>query len=195
MRSSSCIRDARSQYNLFRYITRFKNAVASHPSLRDLVTSLHDWLEAWITATSSNPPSFDDSIVNAPTQGRHFVIERLRALVDRLVAIVDRKHRDNERAKKPSSIVAQISASNDGVLAALHNAYEGPGELRPGGPRHDNDYVNIEDIQIAPTHEELTSPHQPFLPANMYGAPHPLPNESMEQLLDIQFRLLREELT
>ncbi|KAI0779559.1 hypothetical protein C8Q74DRAFT_1217042 [Fomes fomentarius] len=180
---------------LFEYITRFKNAVASHPSLRDLVKSLHDWLEAWITAISSNPPAFDDSIVNAPTQGRHFVIERLRALVDRLVAIVDRKHRDNERAKKPSSIVTQISASNDGVLAALHNAYEGPGELRPGGPRHDNDHVNIEDIQIPPTHEELTSSHQPFLPANMYGAPHPLPNESMEQLLDIQFRLLREELT
>ena len=82
-----------------------------------------------------------------------------------------------------------------GSVAALHNAYEGPGAARPEGPRHDNDYINIADIQIAPTHAELTSPLHPFLPANLFGAPHPLPPESMEQLLDIQFRLLREELT
>ncbi|EJF65241.1 P-loop containing nucleoside triphosphate hydrolase protein [Dichomitus squalens LYAD-421 SS1] len=181
---------------LFEYITRYKNAVATHPSLRDFVTSLHGWTEAWIEGISADPPTFDDPIAKAPQLARHFVIERLRGLVDRLVAIVDRKHRDNERGKQPlrNPIVA-MSASNEGILAALHNAYEGPGILRPGGPRHNNDFVNIADIQIAPTHEELTSLLQPFLPANLYGAPHPLPSESMEQLLDVQFRLLREELT
>ncbi len=179
-----------------RYITRFKNAVATHPTLLDLVKDLHEWTETWIAGISSTPVTFEDLIADAPQQARHFVIERLRALVGRLVAIVDRKHRDNERAKQPiRTMISLPSSSNEGVLAALHNSYEGPGELRPGGPRHDNDFVNISDVQIGPTHEELTSPHQPFLPANMYGAPHPLPSESMEQLLDIQFRLLREELT
>ncbi|RPD78077.1 hypothetical protein L226DRAFT_610076 [Lentinus tigrinus ALCF2SS1-7] len=181
---------------LFEYITRFKNAVATHPSLPDLVKALQKWTEAWIDGISSTPVTFDDPIAIAPQQARHFVIERLRALVDRLVAIVDRKHRDNERAKQPPRTAISVTCTNnEGILAALHNSYEGPGDLRPGGPRHDNDFVNISDIQIGPTHEELTSPHQPFLPANLYGAPHPLPSESMEQLLDIQFRLLREELT
>ncbi|KAI6021428.1 hypothetical protein BKA83DRAFT_166314 [Pisolithus microcarpus] len=47
----------------------------------------------------------------------------------------------------------------------------------------------------APTHEELMCPIEPFLPATLYDAPHPASAESMERLLDIQFRLLREELT
>ena len=185
-----------ADHALSRYITRFKNAVTTHPSLPDLVKALQHWTQTWVDGISSTPVAFDDSIVNTPQQARHFVIERLRALVDRVVAIVDRKHRDNERVQHPVRIAMSVtSTSNEGVLAALHNSYEGPGELRPGGPRHDNDFVNISDIQIGPTHDELTSPHQPFLPANLYGAPHPLPSESMEQLLDIQFRLLREELT
>ena len=179
-----------------RYITRFKNAVATHPSLLGLVTSLNGWTEAWIEGISTTPATFADPIVNVPEQTRRLVIERLRSLVSRLVAIVDRKHRDNERVKlPPRNPVILAGTLNEGVLAALHNAYEGPGPLRPDGPRHDNDFVDIADIQIAPTHGELTSPLQPFLPANLFGAPHPFPSESMAQLLDIQFRLLREELT
>lgn len=127
------------------------------------------------------------------------MVDRLRELVERLISIVDRKQRDIERATQPNQSLLPLHGllthANEGILAALHNAYQGPGTLRTEGPRHDNDFVNIADIQIAPTHGELTSPLQPFLPANMYGAPHPLPTESMEQLLDIQFRLLREELT
>lgn len=181
---------------LLRYITRFKNAVAMHPSLQELVSDLRSWTDTWINAISCSPPSFDDSILNVPVQARHFVVERLRELVNRVVAIVDRKHRDNERSKQPARpVVSLTSSSNEGILAALHNSYEGPGSIRPGGPRHDNDFVDIADIQIAPTDGELKSTQQPFLPANMYGAPHPLPSETMEQLLDIQFRLLREELT
>ncbi|KAI0369710.1 P-loop containing nucleoside triphosphate hydrolase protein [Pilatotrama ljubarskyi] len=183
---------------LFEYITRFKNAVATHPSLRPLVQSLSDWTETWITAISSTPPTFDDPLVKAPAQARRFVLDRLHELVGRLLSIVDRKQRELDRSKQPqpdSLVVPSGAPANEGILAALHNAYQGPGTLRPEGPRHDNDFINIGDIQIAPTHDELTSPLQPFLPANLYGAPHPLPAESMEQLLDIQFRLLREELT
>lgn len=179
-----------------RYIARFNNAVATHLTLRELATKLNTWTEAWIEGISTTPPIFADPVVSASQQARHLVIERLRALVGRLVAIVDRKHRDSERGKQPLRNPAVLSStSNQGILAVLHNAYEGPGSLRPNGPRHDNDFVDIADIQIAPTHEELTSHLHPFLPADLFGAPHPCPSESMEQLLDIQFRLLREELT
>ncbi|KAH9895168.1 P-loop containing nucleoside triphosphate hydrolase protein [Cubamyces lactineus] len=183
---------------LFEYLTRFKNAVATHPYLRHFIQLLREWTNAWVSAVSSDDFTFDDPLSKAPEEARRVLVVRLQELVERLVSIVDRKHRDLERTKNPNRDVHSLrglATANEGVVAALHNAYQGPGTLRAEGPRHDNDFVNIGDIQIAPTHGELTSPLQPFLPANLYGAPHPLPPESMEQLLDIQFRLLREELT
>jgi hypothetical protein len=89
---------------------------------------------------------------------------------------------------------------------------EGPGALREGGPRHDNDHVYIEDICIIPTHQELVGAlyslsdivshdcliklckSPPYLPANIFGAPHLFAESSMERLLDVQYRLYREEL-
>lgn len=40
------------------------------------------------------------------------------------------------------------------------------GTLRPGGRRHDNDYVDFTAISIVPTEAELLCPLDPFLPAN-----------------------------
>ena len=79
-------------------------------------------------------------------------------------------------------------------LSRLAHTYEPPGTLRDGGPRHDNDFTDIEDIRIAPTHEELLCPVAPYLPAFLPTAPHHLPEDSMQRHLDIQFRLLREEM-
>lgn len=77
----------------------------------------------------------------------------------------------------------------------LTNTYEPPGTLRDGGmPRHDNDFTDICDIRIAPTHEELLCPLPPYLPVFLPTAPHHLPVDSMQRHLDIQFRLLREEM-
>lgn len=81
-----------------------------------------------------------------------------------------------------------------GLLLQIHVIHEPPGQLRAGGPRHENDHESIEDIRIVPPHSELASTTWPYLPGNIAGAPHHLPSESMERLLDIQFRLLREEL-
>ena len=84
--------------------------------------------------------------------------------------------------------------TGDGTIEAFWNDYSGSGSLCPGGPRHDNEFLNIGQIRIAPTREELVCREQPLLPANIYGAPHPFPPDSMERHLDIHFRLLREEL-
>lgn len=171
--------------------------MATHPSLRPLVLKTQEWANAWLDGISSDPPTFDDPFKAAPSNAREHIARHMRGKIDRLVAIVDREHSKLERSLHPgaSDTVRKHDRSREGLVAALLNSYEGPGDERAEGPRHDNDFVDIEKIRIAPTHEELICPVEPFLPGNFHEAPHPLPAESMERLLDIQFRLLREELT
>lgn len=182
-----------------RCLTRFKNAVALYPRLASLVRNLRGWVSTWIEGISAVPPLFDDPFRNANTAARDHITSHLTSKIDRLLAIVDREQakvdRQQDRADSTLGSFAQRPGRNEGIIAALHTAYEGPGETRRDGPRHDNDHLEIDQIRIAPTHQELISPLSPFLPANLWDAPHPLPSESMERLLDIQFRLLREELT
>lgn len=179
-------------------MTRFKNVLVTHPPLRPLVLSLRQWMNAWVAGIISTPPTFDDPLATTSSSARDHIIQHLNGQVDRLVSIVERKNGEMERIEQRMRDLALAAtpsrAVSEGLLAALENAYEGPGQLRREGPRHDNDFVDVSDIRIAPTHGELTCRSPPFLPANFYGAPHPLPSESTERLLDIQFRLLREEL-
>ncbi|RIA88937.1 hypothetical protein C1645_739024 [Glomus cerebriforme] len=72
-------------------------------------------------------------------------------------------------------------------------SYDLPGELSKDGIRHDNDYVNISDIYIIPTREEILCDRQPFLPSSLPNTPHFLP-DGVARLLDTQFRLLREDM-
>jgi hypothetical protein len=184
-----------NQTHFNRCLTRFKNATATYPQLIPLVKCLCRWNEVWATGVSSVTPRFDD-VLKDNKGARDHIISHLKGKMERLVSIVDREQAKFDRLLRntmPTSTKTS-HASNEGLLAALHTTYDGPGELRVQGPRHDNDFVDIQDIRVAPTHDELVCHSPPFLPANIYGAPHPLPLESMERLLDIQFRLLREEL-
>ncbi|KAJ7163577.1 hypothetical protein C8R43DRAFT_1171786, partial [Mycena crocata] len=178
-------------------LTRFKNASATYPNLVTMVRNLQTWTTTWIDGICMSPPTFDNPFREATTTTRDQIIGHLRAKVDRLVAIVDREQgridRANQQHAAPSFRLSDIS--QEGVVAALNITYEGPGALRPLGARHDNDFSEIADIRVAPTHDELISRLPPFLPGNFRDAPHHLPAEGMERLLDIQFRLLREELT
>ncbi|KAJ7045696.1 hypothetical protein C8F04DRAFT_1065834 [Mycena alexandri] len=179
----------------FEILTRFKNASATYPNLVPIVRNLKTWTETWIEGISMS--SFDDPFKEAGPSTRDQITSHLRAKVDRLVAIVDREQGRIDRASQ-QRIAAPFplpDRSHEGVVAALNITYEGPGPLRAQGPRHDNDFADIADIRVVPTHEELTCRISPFLPGNFHDAPHHLPVESMERLLDIQFRLLREELT
>jgi hypothetical protein len=130
---------------------------------------------------------------------KEITLDRLQKQLNRLSHIVQREsamndghpannnlgHSDNEQ------LVLQVSTPN-----GLELDYEPADHLRirEVGPRHDNDFENIHSIKIAPTQDEMLSAVAPFLPANIPGAAHHLPDGSMERLLDIQFRLLREEL-
>ncbi|KAG9309778.1 hypothetical protein JVU11DRAFT_10152 [Chiua virens] len=177
-------------------LVRFKNAVATYPRLATLVANLRVWFVKWMTGICSSPPIFDNPFQSIPVPVRDLLLGTLREKVNRLESIVNR---EREKEARPSSHRNAFSGlngiSNAGVIAALHSNYDPPGELRLDGPRHDNDFVDIQEIRVAPTHQELTCRTQPFLPASLFDAPHPAPADSMQRLLDGQFRLLREELT
>lgn len=184
--------------HLFRCLTRFKNAVAIHPRLAPLIRNLESWVITWTEGVSAVPDVFDDPFKSVSAEARDHVIHHLKGKVTRMMAIVDREQGKLDRASQKTSSASLLrggTLSNEGIIAALRTTYDGPGTDRPEGPRHDNDHLEIDQIRVAPTHEELISRIPPFLPSNFYGAPHPLPPDSMQRLLDIQFRLLREELT
>nr|GAT43007.1 predicted protein [Mycena chlorophos] len=179
----------------FEILTRFKDATSKHPGLPTTVRDLRDWTEVWISGVTATPAAFGDPFVDTPASARDHILRHLRSQINRLITIVDREQGRAERMA-PAAVSRQ-PRSQEGLAAALQALFEtdGPGELRESGPRHDNDCADISHIQVAPTHEELISRVAPFLPGNFHGAPHHLAAESMERLLDIQFRLLREELT
>ncbi|KAG9004570.1 hypothetical protein FRB90_010846 [Tulasnella sp. 427] len=181
---------------LFEYCTRFKTAVSRHPEFSPLVKKLGEWFKTWSDGIQSANPDFNEPLATADLRNREFTIKQLRRPLEALEDVVDRAERATRRlAERPRELHARNNA--EGQLASLVDlslSYQGPGELRDEGPRHDNDFESIADIRIAPTHDELCSPLTPFLPANFPGAPHHLPPQSMERLIDIQFRLLREEL-
>ena len=75
-----------------------------------------------------------------------------------------------------------------------------PGTLRVEGPRHDNDKEDFRSIRILPTKEEMVSREDPYLPLQYLMQPHSYPRGSefaptpVDRHLDIQFRLLREDM-
>lgn len=66
----------------------------------------------------------------------------------------------------------------------------GPGNNGRGQPRHDNDFQDIQNIQILPTFAEVTSTVPEYLPHLDSTTWH---KEDMPGLLDRHFRLLRED--
>ena len=116
--------------------------------------------------------------------------------MERLRTIIGREHHATEsRRVVTKKVVVSEAEKVQALLMRLEQSYDPPGDLRPGGARHNNDFANIVQIRICPTSEELMCPVIPHLPVCVPGAPHHLPAGSMERQLDIQFRLLREDLT
>ncbi|KAF8639511.1 hypothetical protein AX17_001416 [Amanita inopinata Kibby_2008] len=181
---------------LFECLTRFKNAISVYPEMTPTVRKLQVWLDAWIEGIMATPPKFNDSSLNNISTRDH-ILSHLRGRVRSVTAIIDREQArlDRQRKDTKASPMATHIPSHEGLLAMIDSTYDGPGDLSKSGSRHDNDFSDIYDIRTAPTHGELVCTREPYLPVNIFGAPHHLPSESMQKLLDIQFRLLREEFT
>ncbi|KAH8998206.1 hypothetical protein EDB86DRAFT_3148849 [Lactarius hatsudake] len=181
---------------LSQYLARVKSAIKNHPELRDLVEDIFSWFNIWTAAVRASPPMFRDPITSSSPQIRNLTLGELEKDISRLSQIVGREYGDTEKLRRrvPNG---RFTAGQrlEALTSRLEQAYDPPGTLRDGGePRHDNDFTDIRDIRIAPTNEELLCSFPPYLPVFLPSAPHHLPKNSMERHLDIQFRLLREEL-
>lgn len=166
-------------------MTRYKDAV-THSGLGEFISLLHERFATWSNHVNSETLSPDD------THWWSCIRPFIERGLDRLSSILGRtdvRFRDDK--VNVSSTKHRVGSVHVDQLAMT---YIGPGTHRADGPRHNNDHVDIKDIRIAPTHEELTTDIPPYLPYNIPGAPHPYPPSSMQHLLDVHFRLLREEL-
>lgn len=70
----------------------------------------------------------------------------------------------------------------------------GPGKLSSHGVRHDNDHVDIRDIQILPTTDEILCRKLPYMPRKDDNTMHHL-LPGQRRLMDINFRQLRYDST
>ncbi|KPI35054.1 NFX1-type zinc finger-containing protein 1 [Cyphellophora attinorum] len=75
-------------------------------------------------------------------------------------------------------------------VASFDLVVDGPGSLRPKGPRHSNDHQNISHIKILPSNDELGALHTEYLPVVDPKKSH-LPG--LAGVVDRNFRLLRED--
>ena len=166
-------------------MTRYKAAIREHSSIPQLVDHIKKWFETW----SASSQLFKDSWAPETDQARKHTIATLRRDLGRVCDIVARERATVQRYQP------NIRRTDEaGLQLAILATYTPPGHLRPEGPRHDNDHADILQIRVEPSHAELVCTVAPYLPANMPVAPHHHRSDSMERLLDIQFRLLREEL-
>jgi hypothetical protein len=172
-------------------MNRYKRAAVDHSELATFIQDLTEWYDTWRAGVLAPSPKFADSL--DPVQSSpEAILGHLRKGIERLQDIVGRNN-ISHRFQGPSTVLSGTS-DHAHTVQRLQLIYEGPGTELEGGPRHDNDHVSISDIKIAPTHDELVSTLAPYLPYNIPGAPHSYPSSSMQRLLDIHFRLLREEL-
>jgi len=174
---------------------RFKTALETYPQLNELVEHLTEWFNIWEAGVLSHPPTFQDPVTSDPETCR-LTVQTLSETIERLRTIIGREHHATESKRVVTKkVVLSEAERTQALLTRLEQAYDPPGHLRPEGPRHNNDFADIEQIRICPTSDELMCPVAPYLPVTVPGAPHHLPAGSMERNLDVQFRLLREDLT
>ncbi len=91
----------------------------------------------------------------------------------------------------------RVTALNLNLLAVeerpIHHAFDqdGPGYLSAHGPRHDNDHLNFQDVQILPTIDEILAVYRPpYMPKKAIQEPNHL-EPGPQRLLDTLFRHLR----
>jgi hypothetical protein len=101
-------------------------------------------------------------------------LSRLEAQVGYLQAQDELRERQR-RGREERAAGARRARELFGAAAAAAAEPPGPGEHRPGGPRHDNDKADIADIDLVPTQQEVLSEEAPFLPRNRPGTVAHLP--------------------
>ncbi|KAF8951398.1 hypothetical protein BGZ52_012085, partial [Haplosporangium bisporale] len=160
-----------------------------------LITRIHDARATLVTTvmTLVAQAQMCAQISNGTDRDR-FINKILAREVNRLQKIVS----DTKDAIIPflDETVADLNVrpANEHNMVHLRNTYDPPGKISAKGPRHDNDFVDISEISLLPTQQEITCSREPFLPSNgIQDAPHFLAHGWKRQV-DIHFRLYREDM-
>ncbi|KAL9528303.1 NFX1-type zinc finger-containing protein [Sphaerulina musiva] len=127
------------------------------------------------------------------------IVETFAAILDGLpentTFAMHKVRKDLERLQQRLGIGQALPDRQDtqrptGARATFQLARELPGELSEEGRRHDNDYVNIDQISILPTLEEIQNARNEYLPI---ADPREWHFGGILGLVDRHFRLLRED--
>lgn len=161
--------------------------------LIEVITELNELFEIYATDMLFASPTFVDTYSSHELRARTYLIEESRKGLRSLDSIIERVQGRLVAPRAPNFASLASARPTAGTMAVLEATYDPPGALRGEGPRHDNDYANIREIAILPSHEELLCSIPPYLPANIPSAPHHLNAGSIDRQLDIIFRLLRED--
>jgi hypothetical protein len=188
-------------------MARFKDAPTQRPELGALKNALVKAFNKWFTESEKKELGYIDTITDLSPQVYEWFRGGLRQMLLKVYKIFERA---TEISQPDVTTAVTASLQQLSVTAStLHSTYEGPGQNR-----HDNDFKSIRNIAIVPTQQELQAEKvlassrfkcgselmmffitvaQLYLPVNISDGPHHLPLDSMQRLLDVQFRLLREE--
>lgn len=105
-----------------------------HPSLVTFVTDLTESFEIWASSLQSNT---SDALARQSVQQQGEVLDSIRKDLGVIRGMVARCMPVDQPADVGTCTPAPTRPSL-GLLAALERGYDGPGELSPEGPRHDN---------------------------------------------------------
>ncbi|KAG0099265.1 hypothetical protein BGZ93_008398 [Podila epicladia] len=162
---------------MYQIVTRIYDArIDLAPSIKKLAKSVNSY----------------DMALNGTARERH-IYEIMVSELNRLQRVVV----DAEDAIiSPLDVIAADSgviSHNVPTRTQMRLTFDPPGRRSANGPRHDNDYIDITDISILPTQQEITCSRAPFLPSN--GVPDSLHflAHGWKRQVDTHFRLYRED--
>ena len=140
--------------------------------LRPEMSALQENLDTLLTATV-------EDLVNEHQLEYRQAVDNLKML----------KRIINQEQSKESADESGVVPSHQSYTFKLEHSLVA--SARPSGPRHDNDFDQIDRIQIMPTVDEIGSNDSDYLP-RLDETHHHIRNP-LQRLLDRQFRLLRED--
>ncbi|CAG8553649.1 12048_t:CDS:2, partial [Funneliformis mosseae] len=182
-------------------LSRIKEASVNdtiHKIVHRLQSALNAWKDSLMTERQSKVQS-DDALVSDLEKRRYYfeILNHEMKKLDYVLSdgrkslIAARSEVNNTNNTVTSELVVQ--SREFARMNEFERLYDPPGELSRLGPRHDNDFLEICKISIIPTKDEILASREPSLPSFMLGPSEFLP-DGIARLLDMQFRLLREDM-
>ncbi|SPQ99174.1 unnamed protein product (mitochondrion) [Plasmodiophora brassicae] len=172
---------------------RFQRQTVFHDAISKQVPVLFDLCRRWSARLSSNT-LYDERLGAIESE---FAVDCVRSVLGKLGSIC-------ANAENQLSLAAILQNDRSTRSASQANSPWAslPRPIPPGTVdgvterrRHDNDHVQIGEIRVIPTMDEIVCPVPPALPGNFQLDPkaHWLPS-GPARLLDTHFRLLREDM-